>query len=473
MLLLGYWFVVAKYFQEIREGCFQRIRHEPGGQFGRCTRRYNKMLKFVVSSAIGIFLFFAPAFNGNVPLVALVSFLKRVLGNNTINALVLLFCVSLLVTVFLGKVLKKEAFAEYHAEDGPGKISLYVLSVLFTLMVMFNIGPAVVLDPDVGTLALSLAGSVMLTVTFAGWFVVMILRSGIVEFVGVLIEPIMRPVFRLPGCAAVNGIASFVSAPAVGVFLTEQLYLEKNYTHREGVTVLTCFSVCSLGFFGVLVSLAGIENLYAQVVATSFVVTFIMAAICVRIPPLSWKKDIYCDGREQTEADRATPSLENRFQVAVKAGIERSKELNFKVFMQTLWSAITFTQVIVAYVVSIAIIALLLAEHTPVFTWLGMPMIPLLKLLQMPNAAEIAPATLIGIAELALPVIVVSGKGIAIKSVFFITVLSSVQIIFFTESANAMLESEIHVTVGELIFCFIVRTLVAIPILALISHMLF
>lgn len=431
------------------------------------------MLKFLVSSAIGIFLFFAPAFGGNVPLVALVSFLKKNLGATVINYLVLILCASLIVTVFMAKVMKVESLVKYHEEDGPGKITLYVLAVIFDVMLIFNAGPAQILDPDVGGLSISLAGSVMLTVIFAGWFVVMILKSGIVEFVGVLIEPIMRPVFKLPGCAAVNGIASFVSAPAVGVFMTEQLYKEKSYTHREGLTVLTCFSVCSLGFFGVLVSLAGIEHLYAQVVATSFIVTFVLAAICARIPPLSWKKDVYFDGSEQTEADRVTPRIEHRFQVALKAGIERSKELDFKIFIGTLWSAITFSQKIVSYVVSIAIIALLCAEHTPLFTWLGMPMIPLLKLLQMPNAAEIAPATLVGIAELALPVIMVSGKGIAVQSVFFIAVLSSVQIIFFTESANAMLESEIKTSVPELIFVFLVRTIVAIPILAVVSHLLF
>lgn len=431
------------------------------------------MLKFFVSSAIGIFLFFAPVFGGNVPLVALVAFLKKNLGATVINYLVLILCASLLVTVFLAKVMKVDPLVKYHEEDGPGKITLYVLAVIFDVMLIFNVGPAQVLDPDVGGLSISLAGSVMLTVIFAGWFVVMILKSGIVEFVGVLIEPIMRPVFKLPGCAAVNGIASFVSAPAVGVFMTEQLYKGKSYTHREGLVVLTCFSVCSLGFFGVLVSLAGIEHLYAQVVATSFIVTFVMAAICVRIPPLSWKKDVYFDGSKQTEEDRVTPRMEHRFQVALKAGIERSKELDLKVFIGTLWSAITFSQKIVSYVVSIAIIALLCAEHTPLFTWLGMPMIPFLKLLQMPNAAEIAPATLVGIAELALPVIMVSGKGIAVKSVFFIAVLSSVQIIFFTESANAMLESEIKTSVPELIFIFLVRTIVAIPILAAVSHMLF
>ncbi|MCD7951757.1 MAG: hypothetical protein LUG14_02275 [Synergistaceae bacterium] len=141
--------------------------------------------------------------------------------------------------------------------------------------------------------------------------------------------------------------------------------------------------------------------------------------------------------------------------------------------MATLWSAVTFTQKIVAYVVSVAIVALLLAEYTQLFTWLGMPIIPILNMLQIPNAAEIAPATLVGIAEIALPVIMVSGKGIAEESIFFIIVLSSVQIIFFTESANAMLESIIPVTMLDLIICFLIRTFITIPLLALVCHFLF
>lgn len=430
------------------------------------------MIKFLVSSAVGLFLFFAPAFDGKIPLVALVNYLKDRLGDQVLNVLVLLVCSSLLVTLFMAKVLKNEKMMKQHETDGPIKIIMYILAVVFTLMVMFKVGPEAVLHKDIGGLAVYLARSVMLTVTLAGWFVILILKSGIVEFVGVLIEPVMRPVFKLPGCAAVNGIASFVSAPAVGVFMTEQLYKGKSYTHREAVTVLTCFSVCSLGFFGVLVSLGKIEWLYPQVVGTSFIVTFVMAAICGRIPPMSTKKDVYFDGTLQTEEERRSPKVERRFQAAVDAGIERSRELDMGVFMGSLWDAMKFTQIIVPYVVSIATISLILAERTPLFTYLGMPMIPILNLLGMPNADIIAPSTLIGIAELALPVIMIAGKGVAVESMFFITVLSSVQIIFFTESANAMLESAIPVSVTDLVLSFFVRTLVAMPILAAVTHLL-
>lgn len=430
------------------------------------------MIKFLISSIAGLFLFFAPVFSGNVPLVALVSFLKKTIGSNILNILVLLVCSSLLVTLFMAKVLKNKKMIKQHEADGPVKILMYILAVAFTLMIIFNRGPESVLSQDIGGLAVYLASSVMLTVTLAGWFVILILKSGIVEFVGVLIEPIMRPVFKLPGCAAVNGIASFVSAPAVGVFMTEQLYKGKSYTHREAVTVLTCFSVCSLGFFGVLVSLGKIEHLYAQVVATSFIITFVMAAICGRIPPLSIKKDTYFDGTLQTEEERQSPKVENRFDAAIAAGVERSKELDFRVFMGSLWDAMKFTQIIVPYVVSIATISLILAEKTPLFTWLGIPMIPFINLLGIPNADIIAPATLVGIAELALPVIMISGKGVAVESMFFIAVLSSVQIIFFTESANAMLESAIPVSITDLILCFFVRTVIAMPILAAVTHLL-
>ncbi len=91
----------------------------------------------------------------------------------------------------------------------------------------------------------------------------------------------------------------------------------------------------------------------------------------------------------------------------------------------------------------------------------------------MPNAAEIAPSTLVGISELALPVMLIAGKNIAVQSVFFITVLSTVQIIFFTESANAMLETSIPLSVLDLVIIFLERTIIAIPLVALASHLLF
>lgn len=100
-------------------------------------------------------------------------------------------------------------------------------------------------------------------------------------------------------------------------------------------------------------------------------------------------------------------------------------------------------------------------------------MIPYLKLMQLPDATAIAPATLVGIAEIALPALTIAGQNIAPMSVFFVIVLSTVQIIFFTESANAMMQSDMGLKFLELVLIFVIRTIIAIPIVAIFAHMLF
>lgn len=64
---------------------------------------------------------------------------------------------------------------------------------------------------------------------------------------------------------------------------------------------------------------------------------------------------------------------------------------------------IVFAQKISAYIMAISSITFLLVEYTSLFNILGVPFIPVLKLCQVPNAAEIAPAMILGLAEIAIP----------------------------------------------------------------------
>ena len=142
-------------------------------------------------------------------------------------------------------------------------------------------------------------------------------------------------------------------------------------------------------------------------------------------------------------------------------------------FKSNLVESLMFSQKICAFVISVAVLSLLLAEYTSVFNIIGIPFEPLLHALRLPNVDIIAPATVIGISELLLPVLIITGKGVATMSMFFIIVLSSVQIIFFTESANAMLESDMPLNLIELVGIFFIRTVIAIPLVAIAAHILF
>ena len=65
----------------------------------------------------------------------------------------------------------------------------------------------------------------------------------------------------------------------------------------------------------------------------------------------------------------------------------------------------------------------------------------------------------------------IAGMNIAPMSIFFVIVLSTVQIIFFTESA--MMQSDLNLKFPELVLIFLIRTLIAIPIVAVFAHVLF
>lgn len=433
-------------------------------------------LKFFILSAIGIWAFFVPMKSGEttaVPMVLLIDAVKALLGT-ALNWFVLIVCVGLCITFTLSRAPKESFLVKFHAKDGWGTGILYYLAAIFSIMLIFNNGPEQILNPDVGGLAIELAGSVLFTVTIAGCLVTFLIEFGILEFVGTLMEPIMRTAFKLPGQSAVTAVSAFVAAPAVGVFMTNKLYNENVYTEKEACCVATNFSVCSLGFFALLVSIVKSVDMYAKVVLTSLIVTFILAAIVIRIPPLSLKKNMYRNGLEQTpqmrESNRYTSDI---FKKALAASTTKASRTPCSVLITAIPDVVSFAVKIVVYVQAIAVLSLLVSTYTPFFTWVGKPMIPYLELMRLPDAAAIAPATLVGIAEIALPALTIAGQSIAPMSIFFVIVLSTVQIIFFTESANAMLQADMGLKFLELVLIFLIRTVIAIPIVAIFAHMLF
>ncbi|ERS83524.1 YjiH family protein [Halomonas sp. PBN3] len=433
-------------------------------------------LKAVFGSLIGLGIFFVPLPVGEgeskIPLVMIIDYVKGLLGGS-IDYLTLGIIGLLCLTWLVSRVSGNAALRRYHRKDGVMSGLAFLLAAFFATLLVFGIGPDWLLHDDVGGLALYLGGSVFLTVVIAGFLVLFLTEFGFLEFIGTLMEPLMRPLYRLPGRSAVDAVASFVAAPAVGIFITNKLYKGGYYTERESASIATNFSICSLGFFALLASIGGIMEYLPHMILVSFLINFTLAAVVVRIPPLSRKQDHYYGGREQTADDLRDDAEGHILARACSAAAARAAQTRPEAFYQGFWEAITFAQKIVAFILSIATLALLLATYTPVFDYLGVVVEPLIQLMQLPDAHAIAPTVLVSIAEIALPAIIISGADVSPMAIFFVCTLSTVQIIFFTESANAMLESSIPLSVKDLVVIFLVRTLLAIPLVALATHLIF
>ena len=120
-------------------------------------------------------------------------------------------------------------------------------------------------------------------------------------------------------------------------------------------------------------------------------------------------------------------------------------------------------------VVAVGSIGLMIAEFTPLMSYLTYPLVPLLELLRIPEARAAAPSLLVGFLEMFLPAVLASGIESELTR-FIVACLSIVQLIYMSEVGILLLKSPIPLHLGHLIAIFLVRTAVALPLVALIAH---
>lgn len=433
--------------------------------------------KFLIFSIIGILYFFvplAPTASGRTTwLVQSVNLIKGWL-KPCLSYIVLIFVALLVIGCIIAKVTDKfPLLTKMYGSVKVYSIVLYVLGLIFAVMVVFQAGPAAILDPAVGADGLGISKTVIVTIIIAGLFVIFVTDFGLLELIGALIEPLMRPVFKVPGYASIDAVTSFVANPTLGIFLTNRLYKDKMYTTREAASISTNFSFISMGFFAVLVESAGILDHYGDVVLWSFLLSFAIAAIMIRIPPLRGLPDLMYDGSPRPEEKKAKYSAE-LFKNAMIKAVETGNSVDVAAtFKKTLMDVFIFAQKISAYIMCIYVLVMVVVKNTNIADYLGIPFVPILNLLGIPNAAEIAPSFILGLAEVALPSAFISGLGVAPAAAFFVVTVTALQIIMFSNSAVSIMESDIPLNVGKLVIIFFLRTLIAMPLVAIVTHFIF
>ena len=289
----------------------------------------------------------------------------------------------------------------------------------------------------------------------------------------------MRPIWKVPGRAAINAIASFVSSSSVGVLITNKLYRQGVYTEKEAVLIATGFSAVSVGFAYMVIKTAGLQEHFLTVYFTSLLMTLIVSGFIARIPPFSRKRDVYVDGRKQTREDIEAVQVKKgkMFKTGLDRAVKKAYTANniFTEIKASIVDGVLVLPKVVTLIGCIGISALIIAEKTPLFDILGKAFVPLLNILKVPNAAEIAPSFPVGIAEMFLPVLLIADKvaSLEIGARYVVTAVSITQIIFFAETIVVMMASKLPLKLWELVVVFLERTVLAIIFAAIFMHILF
>ncbi|MGL5586941.1 MAG: YjiH family protein, partial [Aeromonas veronii] len=309
---------------------------------------------------------------------------------------------------------------------------------------------------------------------FAGLLLPLLLDFGLLEFVGTMMTRIMRPVFRLPGRSAVDCFASWLGDGSVGILLTSKQYEGKFYTQREAAVIGTTFSAVSITFCLVVISQVKLEHMFVPFYLTVCLAGVVAAIVVPRLPPLCWKKDIYADGTPLCRKQEAVPHQHSVMSYGFERALTKADSMTDlgAVAREGVKNALDMVFGVLPVVMAIGTCALMLAEHTPIFNWLGAPFVPLLELLQLPEAEAASKTIMVGFADMFIPAVLASTIESDMTR-FVIAAMSVTQLIYMSEVGALLLGSKIPVKLWELFVIFLLRTLVTLPVIAGVAHLLF
>ena len=378
-------------------------------------------------------------------------------------------------------------------------VVLRVAGALVAVSMFFRIGPWWLTEPATRTLMWNiLMASVAVIIPLGAAALALLAGFGALEFVGVLAEPVMGPLYHLPGRSALDDLTSWMGSYSVGLYLTRNLMRQGLYTKRQAFVIATCFSTVSMGFVAVVASTLHLLPLFALIVGTYFVAIHLTAVIMVRIWPTSSIPDRNIDGtvplagkspNEQmtrhTSADQddlvdrdaladqddLVPSgsapASSRWRRAWSAGTARAGRSQgiVRAMGRSAVDGLFLASTILGTILAVGTVALLLARHTPVFHWLGRPLERLYVLAGFANPSLLAQASLAGITEMYIPALL--AQGASMQGRFFIAVLSVSQLIFFSSVGPMMVDMfrEVPIRFRHLVVLFVIRTAVLIPLL--------
>lgn len=308
----------------------------------------------------------------------------------------------------------------------------------------------------------------------AGLLLPLLLDFGLLEFVGALLTKVMRPLFKIPGRAAVDCFTSWIGDGTLGVMLTCNQYEGGYYSAREASVIATTFSAVSITFSIVVLAQVGLMQHFGVYYLTICLIGVVCAIISPRIPPLSLKKDTYLvEGRALPE------NIPEPFKSSAEYGLHLalnrvSEHKGIGEFLQNgIKNAVGMWFGVMPVVMAIGTLALVFANNTPVFEILGKPFLPLLNLLQIPEAAEASKTMIVGFTDMFTPSIIASEGIKSEMTKFIVAVVSVTQLIYLSEVGGLILGSKLPVKLWELFLIFLERTIISLVIVAPIAHLIF
>ena len=435
-------------------------------------------IKAISCSLLGVFLFLVPVqYEGNwtIPLGVLSSIIQEWLGDSIGFVTATFFVIGGIVAIAYNlvpynlsrKLPMRERFTASHWVW----TLLSLIGATVSVMTLFSFGPEWIIGEKTGVTAyIEVAGAIFVIIGLGCLFLPFLTDYGLLELVGTLLQRPFQRLFGLPGRACIDTLASWVGSSSIAVLMTGYQYERGYYTARESAIIATNFSVVSVPFVLLTAQVAGIPEYFFHLIGSMLVVCFICALISPKFPPLANINDDY-HHTSGCQLDESVDEDKSRWKQALTRGMDKAQQAPsaLQSLRRGFVSLIDIFVMMMPAAMTIEFLTLVAFYHTPIFQTLSYPFVYVLQWMQIPEAAAASSGVIIGLLDQFVPTII-AGDLSSTTTKFLLAGLSLTQLIFFAETALLIMRSPIPLSVMQLIQIFALRTVIALPILALIAH---
>ncbi len=470
-------------------------------------------LKFIIFSAFGIFAFFInfnlPEYQitlggwewglvkaqSNVLCSHLTNFIKAALYTGNFNAMpfvVWAIGAYAVVDVFALRPQKYFHTGKVNAVFAIFKVIGFVVLSMITVDIYFGVHFGFMgwlFDPVASLNENSIANFVMknilvticISIPCASLFLPFLVDYGLVDFIGVFVRLIMRPLFRLPGRAAVIMVTAFLGNFSAGHIAVNDQYKNGRMTERESVCIDTSLSTVSVGFLLALATNTGLNNAelwgksyWNTFFWVAFLITLIVALIGVRIFPLNKIPDNYYEG--------ATPNPEKVIKKGVaKAAIVEALDIveaqanpgkRIAYIMKETMGVLGTVSAGTSFFGTAGVV---LYTFTPIIRWIGYIFWPFFRIFGFTGNELTTACTgaMISFVEVTVPGLLVTVGQWSMRLRFMLAVLPVSSIIFLASFVPCCMGTEVPVKFWHLCVIWLERMLISIIITGIFAVILF
>jgi len=312
-----------------------------------------------------------------------------------------------------------------------------------------------------------------IAVTLAAAFLPLLTDYGLVDFFGVFARRFMRPVFRLPGRAAVIAVGSLLANFAVGHIAANSQYKTGRMNRRESIVIATSLTSGSIGIMLVVAMNTGIMRHWNTYVWTTFLIILVVTIITSRVYPLSKVPEAYYEGAVPIP-EKEYRSHIMRYSIKEALDTATGAEHYGKRLTSIMKESIGVLGTIVAGTGFFTALGVVLFTYTPIFTWIGYIFWPFVRIaVPAYEATTATSAAALSFLDITLPSLLVATGEWTLRIRYMIAVVPIAAIVFLGTWVPCIMATDLPVKFSHLVIIWLERMFLSIIFAALFALALF